>query len=301
MAAELDAERDSWGRWGKDDERGALNLLDADTVLAATSCCRSGKIYPLGLPITRSGMPTVEYRGPAQRLTLLDHSDGELLESYGAQEGVGSHEDLLILGSHSGTHMDALVHVFKDSAIYNGFPHDEMRAHAGARHCGIDKAGPIATRGVLIDVAAAKGVDCLEPAYVITAADISDALELHDLQLRAGDAAIVRTGWLEQFLATGREMTYEQPGIGVEAARFIASHDVTVIGADNTAVEAMPFDGGQFLAVHVETLNKRGIYLIEHLLLTDLCRDRCHEFLFVAAPLPVVGATASPVNPVAIG
>ncbi|UGS34804.1 cyclase family protein [Capillimicrobium parvum] len=301
MAIEPVPQGTNWGRWGADDERGALNHLDGETVLAGTRACRAGKVYPLGLPIGRTGVPSVEYRGPAQRLTLINHTDEEMLEAFGGGGGVGSHEDMLIMGSHTATHMDALAHVYHGATMYNGFPFDGMSSFGGARHCGIDKAGPVATRGVLVDVAAAQGVDCLEPGHVISGEELRAALDAQGTEPRRGDAVLIRTGWLERFYATGQQMSFEQPGLGLEAARLLADADVTIVGADNTAVEAMPFDGGEFMVVHVELLSRRGIYLVEHLDLAQLARDACREFLFVACPLPVTGATASPVNPVAIG
>jgi len=291
----------NWGRWGEDDERGALNHLDEATVLAGTRACRTGKLYTLGIPISRTGPPSVDYRGPAQRLTLMNHSDEEMLKAFGADGGVGANEDLLILGSHTATHMDALAHVYCDESHYNGFPHDGMTAYNGAANLGIDKAGPIATRGVLVDVAGHQGVDTLAPGHVIGADELTAAMAAQGVQPRQGDAVLIRTGWLPHYYATGSEMSFEQPGIGIDAANVLADLDVTMIGADNTAVEAMPFDGGDFMVVHVELLTRRGIYLVEHLALDELAADGCHEFLFVACPLPIVGATASPVNPIAIG
>lgn len=301
MLDEPVSEGTNWGRWGDDDERGALNHLDADTVLAATRACRTGRIYPLGLPIARAGAPSVEYRGPAQRLTLINHTDTEMLEAFGGGGDVGVHEDMLVMGSHTATHMDALAHVYDGATMYNGFPFDGMSSFSGARRCGIDKAGPVVTRGVLVDVAAHRGVESLPPGDVIGADELGVVLEAQGTELRRGDAVLIRTGWLEQFYAGGQEMSFEQPGIGIEAARLLAQADVTIVGADNTAVEAMPFDGGVFMVVHVELLSRRGIYLVEHLDLAQLARDACLEFLFVTCPLSITGATASPVNPVAIG
>jgi kynurenine formamidase len=96
-------------------------------------------------------------------------------------------------------------------------------------------------------------------------------------------------------------MSLEQPGIGLDVARTVADADPIVVGADNTAVEAQPFDRGAFLGAHVELLVRRGVYLLEHVKLDELAADRCYEFLFVVSPLRITGASASPVSPVAIG
>ncbi|MFL5843494.1 MAG: cyclase family protein [Solirubrobacteraceae bacterium] len=297
-----DANTDNWGRWGADDEAGAANLLTADTVLEALRGCRSGRVYALGSPIQRHGIPSVPYRPDPMRLTLINQTDEKALEAFGATGGIGSVEDVLSFGSHAVTHIDALSHIYAEDRIYNGFSKDEATTLGGAARCGIEKAGPMVTRGLLVDVAGHKGVPCLDPGQVVTAADLEEAMTAQGIAPRQGDAVLVRTGWFEAFLADeAGDLAPEQPGLGLEAARLLAAADVALVGADNTAVEAMPFDNGDFVTVHIELLVRRGIHLIEHLRLEELARDGCHEFLFAVAPLPLVGATASPVNPIAIG
>src|SRR5919202_1427633 len=122
-------------RWGADDERGALNLLDPETVLAATRVCRTGVVYNLGLPVQRSGVPVFDYRGAPQRLTLTDHTDAGMYAAYGAESGVGANEDVLVIASHNGTHMDALCHVFHDDRVFNGYDAKEFTANGGAPRC----------------------------------------------------------------------------------------------------------------------------------------------------------------------
>jgi hypothetical protein len=95
-----------------------------------------------------------------------------MFEPFGGQPGVGTNEDVLVMASHTVTHMDALCHIYYDGSVYNGFPHGTMRAYGGAHHCGIEKSGGVVTRGVLVDVAAHKGVRWLDPGYVITVDDM---------------------------------------------------------------------------------------------------------------------------------
>jgi len=285
------------GRWGEDDERGALNLQTPLSVLDGLRVATTGRVYSLGLPVQRSGVPHVPHRPAPQRLTLTNHSDESMFTAIGAATGTGSHEDVVVLPTHEATHMDALGHVYDGEAMYNGFAGDTATAYGGLAHCGIEKAGPIVARGVLLDVVAAVGE--LTPGYVITRADLEGCLARQEVTLSPGSVVLVRTGWLERFDPMVG-LTYEQPGLGVEAASFLADHDVIAVGADNTAVEAMPFEGDAFMPVHVELLVRRGIYLLEHLVLADLARDGVSEFLLVCAPLPITGASGSPVNPVAI-
>lgn len=290
----------NWGRWGSEDERGALNLLTPECLLAALRVSQSGAMYQLGLPVQKNGVPNVDYRNPPQRLTLLNQSDESMLVSYGGVPGTGSNEDVVVMATHSVTHMDALSHVYQDSRMYNGFGHDSFTANGGASRCGIEKAGPLITRGVLLDVAAHAGVAALEPGSVISAADLAAVAESQGTEIRPGDAVLIRTGWLEEFERTG-QMDFNQPGIGHEAAVHLAEKDIVAVGSDNTALEAMPFPPGDFMPVHIEMLNRHGIYLLEHLVLAELASDRCLEFLLIVVPLPITGATGSPVNPIAIG
>jgi kynurenine formamidase len=290
---------DNWGRWGGDDERGALNLLTPEVVLAATRACTTGRVYSLSLPIQQQGVPIVDYRNPPMRLTLTNASDTGIFAEYGAPD-TGANEDFLVLASHNETHMDALCHVFHQGQMYNGYPADSARTRAGATKCGIDKTRSIVGRGVLLDLPAHQGVEHLEAPHVITGEELEACARAEGVAPRAGDTLLVRTGWIEQFLADPSMEIPSQPGLGFDACDYIRDLDIAAVGADNSAIEAIPFDRDIFLGVHIELLLKLGIPLVEHLVLTDLARDGVRECLFVTAPLVVTGGMGSPVNPIAI-
>jgi kynurenine formamidase len=264
--------------------------------------CKTGKVYNLGLPVARTGTPVFEYRGAPQRLTLTSQTDHEMVAAYGAPEGLGANEDVLIVPAHNGTHIDALCHVYADDKLYNGFSEHEFASHSGAPRCGIEKTGGFAGRAVLLDLAGHQGVDCVEPGTNITADDLEACRAAQGVELRAGDILLFRTGWLDLFagLAPGEEPPFAQPGLGLSCVDYLRDHDVAAVGADNAAIEVIPFDG-MFLAVHVELLVKLGMSLVEHLVLTPMAKDGCHEALFIAAPLLVTGGSGSPINPIAIG
>lgn len=294
---------DNWGRWGVDDERGAQNLLTDDVVLAATRQCRTGKVYRLALPLKRTGVPLAHYRGAPQRLTLLAEPD-PLLRSAGVPEGSGACEDVLILPSHSVTHMDALCHVFADGQFYNGFPASGFLPNTGAEHCGIEKSGGFAARAVLLDLAAFAGERWLDASHVITPEELAACANQQEVEIRPADVVLIRTGWQDQFLEAadrGETLSGMQPGLGIAGAKYLASLDVSAVGSDNSGIEPLPFPAGEELAVHRELLVGRGIYLIENMWLRDMAADRCYESLFVVAPLNVPGASGSPVTPIAIG
>lgn len=292
----------NWGRWGDADERGTLNLLTPEVVKAALATPKTGKVYPLSIPIQRSGIPIFEHRGAPQRLTMSGQNDEEHLhKAFGGVSGVGANEDVLIMAAHTATHLDALGHVYEDRKMYNGFSADDVSTSQGAPHCGIDRIGAIAARGILVDIAAVRGVDALEPGYTISPEDFDNALASEGVSVRPGDAVLIRTGWLESFLDGTDGAIYPQPGIGLELAEYLASLDVSLVGSDNSAVEVMPFDRGVYLGSHIVLLVRHGICLLEHVLLDDMARDKCYEFLLNIGPLNVTGGTGSPVTPIAIG
>jgi kynurenine formamidase len=296
------ARSSNWGRWGADDERGALNLIDAEAVLAALGACRTGVVYPLGLPIQLHGSgPVFDYRGTPQRLTLMNHGDPGSFVEFGAAPDVGTNEDVLVLASHTLTHMDALSHVFAEGTLYNGFPMETVRTHTGAARCGIDKVGAVVGRAVHLDLPGQREVPWLEPGYVITADDLRSCARHQGVEIGPGDVLLVRTGFLDYWrsLADPAEAV-AQPGIGLGAVELIAERDVAVVGSDNSAVEPVPFDQNIFLGVHMELLINLGVHMFEHLNLGELAAAGVHECLFVAAPLNVPGASGSPVNPLAI-
>jgi kynurenine formamidase len=291
---------DNWGRWGSHDERGALNLLTPDVVLAATEVCRTGKVYGLALPIQRKGSPLyASHRGVPQRFTLTDRNDEALFADAGYAPGVGVNEDMLLLASHSITHMDALSHVYADERMYNGHPATSFTTHDGASKCDIRQTGTFAGRGILLDLPRHHGVDWLEPGHAIGADELEACAAAQGTAVRSGDILLVRTGWLDLF-ARG-EGTMTQAGLGADAVRFVDEHDIVAVGADNSGVECLPWDGDVALRVHIELLVRRGVTLLEHLVLSELAADGCHEFLLCVGALPFAGAAGSPINPIAIG
>jgi kynurenine formamidase len=298
------AQTGNWGRWGDADERGALNLLTPEVVLRATQMCRTGKVYNLGLPVQRSGVPVFDYRGAPMRLTLTSQTDEANFAVYGAPSGLGANEDTLVIPAHNGTHVDALCHVYSDGEMYNGFSKDSFTSQGGAGHCGIEKTGGFAAHAVLADLAGHMGVECLEPGYRISGTEIEACLAAQGVSVQQGDALLVRTGWLDLFdrlAAAGEPAPFAQPGLSLSCVDFIRDNQLAAVGADNAAIECIPFDDDRFLAVHIELLVKLGIPLVEHLQLGPMATDKCYSALFVVAPMLVTGGTGSPVNPIAIG
>lgn len=301
-ASRAPAGRSNWGRWGEGDERGALNLIGPAQVLDAVSACRTGRVYPLGLRVQRRGVPVIDFRPAPERYSLFRDTDDATFRRLGFDESVGVNEDVLVVPTHNGTHMDALAHLAVGGTIYNGFDAAMAEAHRGAARCGIEKLGPVVGRAVVLDVAGHLGVDWLEPGTPVGSDLLETCRVSSGVEVRAGDILLVRTGWLDLFAALdrGAKPPFEQPGLSLDAVEFVADHDVAAVGADNAAVEVIPFDQGRHLGLHQALLHGLGVVLMEHLVLSGVTADGCTEGLFVAAPLPVTGGSGSPVNPVLV-
>ena len=269
--------KNNWGRWGAEDERGSLNLLTPEVVKAATASITTGRVYSLGIPIQGHGVPLMDYRGTPMRLTLQDSTDDGIYEMYGCHTGTGAHEDVLVMASHTTSHMDALVHVYGDYKHYNGVGHDVMHALGGAQKLGIDKVGGFAARAVLLDMVSYFDEGEWVPlGRNITSNDLKSAATKEGVDVRAGDVVLVRTGYLQFWwdnLAKGGQQPFEQAGIGADAANWLAESDIVAVGCDNAAVEVIPFDDNDFLIVHKILLVNAGIYMLEFLNLIEPATD----------------------------
>jgi kynurenine formamidase len=285
--------------WGPDDQRGAANRLTPETVLAARDLIRVGKIYQLGR-LYESDMPI-----PGKRhysLTIPGRPTGGPL---GDNRLV--HNDELISGEigQIGTQFDGLGHVGvrvgNEDVFYNGHKLSDFGDTYGLKKLGVENAGVFFTRGVLLDVAALKETRALPIGYVITPADLKAALKRAKATLQPGDAVLIHTGHGIWWKNDNKKYGDGEPGIGLPAARWLAEQKVTLVGADNWAVEAVPpADPSRPFEAHQWLLTRHGIYLLENLDLSEMARDGATTFAFVFAPLRLKGATGSPGNPVAI-
>ena len=287
--------RENWLRWGKDDEAGALNSLSPDVVRSATELVRSGKVLSLAQTLSPA-MPVPKRRPALQH--FMGRDGGDYAAGRRKPGGFQVAEDTVVMSLHSGTHIDALCHCWYDDTLYNGFQATEVKS-SGAERLGVDKMPPIVSRGVLIDLVAQTGAP-LADGTSVGATMLEASLDSNALKLREGDVVLLRTGWLERQVAGAEPDFNAEPGIDVDAALFLAHAGVAAIGADNYAVEVLPFPAGTVFPVHQRLIRDFGIPLLEGLSLAELAREKAAAFLFVAAALPVRGATGSPVNPVAI-
>jgi len=287
-------------KWGADDQRGAANLLTKDKVLEAKECIREGKLYQLGR-LYEHGMPL-----PGKRHFSLTIPGLPTGVQSGAKNGL-VHNDELVSGElgQIGTQFDGLGHVGVrvggEDIFYNGHKLSDFGDTYGLKKLGVEQVGVFFTRGILLDVPAAKGVRRLAVDYGITAADLEAALRLTDVSIRPGDVALVRTGHGQLWMMDNERYSKSEPGLTLEAAQWLSERQVSLVGSDNWAVEVVPHENADRpFEVHQWLLVRHGIYLLENLDLEQLARDKVYEFAFVFAPLRLKGATGSPGNPVAV-
>jgi kynurenine formamidase len=285
--------------WGAEDERGASNRITAERVLEAARFIREGKIYSLGRTY-EPGMPSFGNRHFS--LTIPGRPTGG---PFGENRIV--YNDELFSGEigQVGTQFDGLGHVGTrvggEDVFYNGFRLSEFGSAYGLKRLGVENAGPFFTRDVLLDVAAYKGVERLEPGYVITVEDIEETLERQGIEIREGDVVLFHTGHGKLWMKDNRAYEASNPGPGVTAIRWLVEKKIVMTGADTSNVEAVPgenpnnaFEGHQWL------MTRNGVHNLENLNLGELASDRVYEFAFVFAPLKLKGATGSPGNPLAV-
>ena len=286
----------NWQRWGADDERGTLNHVDADTVRHAAGLVRSGEVLRLAQPLSPK-TPVPRHRCGLQHFMARDGGD----YAAGARRPGGFQfaEDVVVMPLHIGTHVDALCHAWTDDRLYNGFAGNSIRSTGGASRLGIEKMPPIVTRGVFLDLVAACG-GLPAPGQALTATDLQRAAEQAGLTLRRGDAVLLRTGWLESQAGVAHPDFDIEPGIDLSGARWLVDHEVALVGADNFAIEVLPFAPGTVFPVHQMLLRDYGVPLLEGLDVAPLVGRGRHEFLFMCSVLPFVGGTGSPVAPVAV-
>ncbi|PYN12945.1 MAG: cyclase, partial [Candidatus Rokuibacteriota bacterium] len=258
-------------KWGAGDERGAANHMKPDSVLKAVKLVRTGEVVELGhvLSPTMPMSATRQFNIHTKRTFMNPQSNRR-----------GSNEEVLLSEiGQVGTQFDGFAHQTIEDKVYNCYKLDEISTRTGFTKVGIEKVGSLITRGVLIDVAGLKGVDMLGDTYEVTVADLEGALQRQNQKLQPGDAVVIHTGWGKLWGKDNARYMRSGPGIGVQAAEWLAKQDPMLVGADNVPVEVNPNpDKEVSLPVHQIMLVVNGIYLLENLKLDELAAKRVHEF-----------------------
>ncbi|MED5548516.1 MAG: cyclase family protein [Pseudomonadota bacterium] len=292
--------------WGPDDELGRLNLMTDESRAAILGRIAGGRAYDLSVEYF-IGMPGWQAAGDPRYQTWMTHTPrGTVVDDpMGVGEAQNGHVSYtgsaISMYTHTGTHIDALNHFGVDGEIWNGFSADEHLGDRGWQVTGAETIPPIIARGVMIDVAAALGVERLEDGHRITRADLERALERQDTPLHEGDVVLIRTGRMQDYETAARYM-HNPPGLGMEAARFLVEEGgAMIVGADNLSLEAFPSEvPGNYVPLHTYLLAQHGVPIMELVNLEGLARDGVHEFAFIGGSLKLRGADAAPMRPVAL-
>jgi kynurenine formamidase len=255
----------------------------------------SSRVYDLE-QLRYLGAPIHPAHAPGFLYSLHRRHEPGLAESRTSASG------LVVMAEHSGTHIDAFCHQAQDQVMHGGIRVDpSVQTSSGFKQLGIDKVSPLVSRGVLIDVARHLEVDRVPPERAISAADLQAALQKQSVELRPGDAVLVRTG--NGPLWERPEEYLKGAGMEASASTWLAQQGVSAVGADNVAwdvIGSRDAELGISLPGHSILLVRHGVHIIENLLLEELGRDRRYVFGFVCLPLKMRGATGSPVRPIAI-
>jgi kynurenine formamidase len=289
----------SWGRWGADDELGALNLLTADRVAAAAGLVRSGVVVSLSLPMSTGISP--DCPNPAE-FHMTQRNDADV--GLGA---IGFAKDFIGVDYHSDghTHIDALCHVAYEGRLYNGVPAESVTdAGAADEAIAVVKDGLVG-RGVLVDVPRLRGVRWMEPGEHVFGEDIEAAARTQGVEIGEGDILFVRTGHSRRLAELGPwDTASSKAGLHPTAMPLLAERGVVALGCDGNSDTAPSSTEGVAFPIHVLALNAMGVLLLDYLQFEDLgsaCEQAGRwEFLCVTAPLRISGGTGSPVNPLAI-
>ncbi len=299
----------NWGRWGDQDELGAVNILTPELVLKAVGSVRSGKVFTLGGEFGTGNDPIWPGRAQTQRYNTQDRSSytaGKKVTNPGGTEYADDYVAMFLQGA---THYDALGHVWYDDQVYNGYP-------ASSTTHGMEKASvlPIARhgivgRGVLLDMARHFGVDYLDKGTAIGLDDVLACLEKQKVEIGKGSILLVRTGEIGSYYSREQGEFYAdfiEPGLNFspELVQWFADNDVVSLATDTIGNERTVHESGAAFVLHAALMRNLGIAFAEILsldaLAADCAEDGQYDFLYSAGPIKIANATGAPVNPIAV-
>ena len=292
----------NWGRWGDDDERGALNLIDDKKRVEAAALVRDGASVSCAQDLPTRSAP--DNPQPALHMMIAAGDACTIPEVPGLETTM----DFIGVAFHgmAVSHIDALCHVFVKERMYNGYPASDVKSTGARKNSIMVGKDGITSRGVLLDIPRLRGVDWLELGTAIEPAELEAAEDAQGVRVTPGDILLVSTGRYERGLSQGRWSALDgMAGLHASCVPWLHERDVAVLGSDGVS-DAIPGPGviGWPMPLHQCCLVAMGVHLLDNLRLDELaaaCAERERwEFLLTIAPLPVAGGTGSPVNPIAV-
>lgn len=283
-------------RWGPEDRIGALNLVTPEKTAEAAKLVTTGKTYPLGV-ITGRATPAFGHR--TSELFMYPHGNGD-----GAPWGVNgatANDDYMFTWLGVGSQIDGFAHFGIEHVHFNNVPLKDVFSATGAKVFGTHMIPPIATRGVLINMAKYLGVDMVAKSTVFTRPQVEAAAKAQGVEIREGDVVLFHTGWQRLSTEDPERFISGEPGPGESAAQWLVEQGVVAVGADTWGVEAFPLkDSKKLFPVHEILLVRSGVYILENMETKDLAADGVTEFFFVLGVPRFEGAVQMVINPVAI-
>lgn len=257
---------------------------------------KTGKTYPLAVPVDKD-LPAFRHRSFRLYNVQVGQQAGKSL----GPNKFTFNDELVNAWTGVGTQLNGIGHIGIDNVYYNGNKAADFVTVDGVKKLGVEKVPPIVTRGVVLDMTAHYGKAIVPGGTEFTVADIQAVLRKEGLTLRKGDVVLFNTGWLELIGKDNKQFLEVEPGIGMEAAQWLADQGIVAFGGDTWASEVYPNPrGNEEFPVNQYMLAKRGIYNLELIDSRALVRDKAWEFLFVLGQPLYVGSTQVNVNPVAI-
>jgi kynurenine formamidase len=279
----------NWGRWGKDDQLGAANLITEAKRKQALALAKSAVTVSLAHPPLKEAAP-----------------DNGSPFNHTMNRGLSTDTYSVSYHGYAHSHIDALCHILYKNQTYNGYAREEVLTEKGCTKLGVQnlKDG-ILTRGVLIDIPRLRGLDYLEPGTPIFTEEVEAWEKKARVKVSPGDAIFVRTGrWLRREKLGPWPVGRNQAGLHASIALWLKERGVAFLGGDGAQDVTPSLVDGINLPVHTLAITALGIDILDNQDLEALgataARLNRWEFLLVVAPVPVTGGTGFPVNAVAV-
>ncbi|HWA38443.1 MAG TPA: cyclase family protein [Burkholderiales bacterium] len=284
-------------KFGPNDQVGNLNYVTPEKTLAAVKLVTKGKSYRLGIE-TNKNTPAFPPRSFALTIVQPGQQAGQTL----GPSRTTYNDDIIMGWVGIGSQLDGLGHIGIDNVYYNCNKGAEFAQTDGLKKLGIENVPPIATRGILLDMAGYYNTDIVKEGTAFNRAEIEGAMKKQGIRsLERGDVVLFHTGWTKLIGKDNKRYGSVEPGLGVGGARYLAERGVAMVGADTWGLEVIPFekDAGVF-EVHQILLPMNGIYILENMETAEMVKDQAWEFLFTLGPSRITGAVQAIINPIAI-
>jgi len=282
-------------KWGPNDEIGAANYMTPELVVKAAGLVRTGKTYPLGIPVDTK---TPAYPPRTFKITIVQ--PGQAGSAALGPTKTTYNDDIIDTWVGIGSQLDGLGHIGVEHVYYNGNKLADFADPNGLKKLGVEKVPPMVTRGVLLDMAAYYNTDIVKEGTAFNVKEIEEVAKKQGVEIRQGDVVIFHTGWLSLIGKDDKRYSTGEPGLGVEGAKYLTGKGVVAIGADTWALEVIPFESKNVFEVHQILLPMNGTYILENMDTAELAKDKAYEFLFVLGQPRFRGGVQSMTTPVAI-